>query len=429
MTLRVIKLPDIGEGVAEAEIVEWLVKPGDLVVEDQIIAAAMTDKATVEIPTPFPGKIVELGGDIGSVMAVGSMLVSIETQREGETESNFQAESEPSPPATPPKPAPKQRESTKSELATTVPGRDKAVPSLTANPEPRPVASATKPLASPATRKLAHDRGIELQFVTGSGPGGRITSKDVENHQARSAGEIQPRRLKKSGTEQIKIVGLRRRIADNMAESTRRLAHFTYVEEVDVTALEELRARLNTKFADRAKLTILPFAMRALVLALPEFPQMNMLYDDDAQAVVRHEAVNIGIATQTPAGLMVPVVFHCEAQSLWEMSAEVKRLAEAARAGRAARDELSGSTITITSLGDLGGISTTPVINRPEVAIVGINKIAIRPVWIDGQFAPRKMMNLSCSFDHRVIDGYDAALFVRRLKESLEVPGLLLLEQ
>jgi 2-oxoisovalerate dehydrogenase E2 component (dihydrolipoyl transacylase) len=277
-------------------------------------------------------------------------------------------------------------------------------------------------------RAQAREAGIDLRLVSGSGAAGRITHDDLAGYvRGRSKGtggsRIAPRN---DAVEEIKVVGLRRRIAERMAESTRRVAHFSYIEEVDVTALDECRQQLNARFADsRPKLTVLPFVVAALVLAVRDFPQVNGTYDDDKDVVSRHDAVHVGIATQTPSGLMVPVLFHAEALDLWRCADEIKRLATAVRQGSASREELSGSTITITSLGDLGGVATTPIINRPELAIIGVNRMTVRPVWRDGQFVPRVMMNLSSSFDHRIIDGYEAAQFIRRMKELLEAPALL----
>jgi 2-oxoisovalerate dehydrogenase E2 component (dihydrolipoyl transacylase) len=287
------------------------------------------------------------------------------------------------------------------------------------------------PTASPAVRKRAREAGIDLREVRGAGPAGRILHEDLDDflrggRAARALGG----RMPDTRVEEVRVIGLRRSIAERMAEATRRVAHFSYVEEVDLTALEELRGALNAGAAgrDRPKLTLLPFLMLATVKAVADFPQMNALYDDDAQVIRRHRGVHIGIATQTPSGLTVPVVRHAEARDLWDCAAEVKRLAEAARGGSATREELGGSTITITSLGALGGIASTPVINRPEVAIVGVNRLAVRPVWRDGGVVPRKMMNLSSSFDHRVVDGYDAAAFIQRIKGLLETPAMIFME-
>jgi 2-oxoisovalerate dehydrogenase E2 component (dihydrolipoyl transacylase) len=411
MGIRIIKLPDVGEGVAEAELVEWHVKVGDSVQEDQVLAAVMTDKATVEIPAPIAGTVLALGGEVGGVLAVGSELVRLEVAGEGQAEvaaKPLEAAAAPPPvlaltpaPVEPPKPAPVQR--------------------------PARAPTREKPIASPAVRKRARDAGVDLRQVRGSGPAGRISHDDLDAFLRRA--EAKPStRAANTAVETVKIIGLRRRIAQKMAESKRRVAHFSYVEEVDVTAVEALRTTLNAEKKDRPRLTLMPFLMLALVRAVADFPEVNALYDDEAETVERHGGVHIGIATQTASGLMVPVVRHCEARGLWDCAAEVLRLAEAAREGHATRDELSGSTITITSLGALGGIASTPVINRPEVAIVGINKQVVRPVWQGGQFVPRTMMNLSSSFDHRVIDGYVAASFIQRLKALLEAPATIFIE-
>lgn len=407
----IIKMPDVGEGVAEAELVEWHVKAGDLVREDMVIAAVMTDKATVEIPSPVAGTILWLGAEIGDRIAVKAPLVRIETAGDGDKAAvavaTLPAEV---------KPAPKP------------PAAPTALPAVaTAR---APVAPpAERPLASPSVRLFARESGVDLRQVQPSGPASRILREDVEQFIARGAAPASLRGGRRTDVEQIKLTGLRRRIAEKMSLSTSRIPHITYVEEVDMTALEELRARMNgERKPERPKLTVLPFLMRALVRAIAEQPDVNATFDDDAGIITRHGAVHIGIATQTPAGLVVPVMRHAEAASVWDCAAEVNRLAEAARGGTATRDELSGSTITISSLGALGGIVSTPVINHPEVAIIGVNKIAIRPVWDGTQFVPRKMMNLSSSFDHRIVDGWDAASFIQRLRVLLETPALIFIE-
>jgi 2-oxoisovalerate dehydrogenase E2 component (dihydrolipoyl transacylase) len=429
MGTRIIKLPDVGEGVAEAEIVEWHVEVGQSVLEDQLLAAVMTDKATVEIPSPVAGTVVALGAEVGSVLAVGAELVRLEVAGEGNAEvaaaPREAATSAPAPPAQakrphapvpPPAPAP---------AAPSAPA-----PPVTRAPLGPPRPAGEKPIASPAVRRRARDAGVDLRQVRGTGPAARIGHEDLDAFLRVGAKAGKPAaRTANTEVETVKIIGLRRRIAQKMAESKRRVAHFSYVEEVDVTALEALRATLNAENRpDRPRLTLMPFLMQALVKAVADFPEMNALYDDEAETLERHGGVHIGIATQTPSGLMVPVVRHCESLSLWDCAAEVQRLAEAAREGRATRAELAGSTITITSLGALGGIVTTPVINRPEVAIIGPNKQVVRPVWQGGQFVPRTMMNLSSSFDHRVIDGYVAARFVQRIKGLLEAPATIFIE-
>jgi 2-oxoisovalerate dehydrogenase E2 component (dihydrolipoyl transacylase) len=462
---RTIKLPDVGEGVAEAELVEWHVKVGDLVREDAVLAAVMTDKATVEIPAPADGEIIWLGAEIGDTVAVGSPLVRMKVADEGGEvgpASNDQADAKPqgtptpgpspqgggerpagSPSASPAKaprpelhPADKNAEGAATASASPLWGGDRGGgagrPGEKALVRPRsaPRPEGQKPIASPAVRLRAKEAGIDLRQVAGSGPAGRIVHGDIEAFLAHG-----PERARGGGlspnneVEDVKVIGLRRRIAEKMALAKARIPHITYVEEVDVTALEELRAAMNKeKRPEQPRLTVLPFLMRAMVKAAGEQPGINAVFDDEAGIVHRHGGVHIGIATQTPGGLMVPVVRHAEARDLWDCAAEVSRLSEAARAGTASREELSGSTITITSLGAIGGVVTTPVINHPEVAIVGVNKIMVRPVWDGASFIPRKMMNLSSSFDHRVVDGWDAALFVQRLKTLLETPALIFVE-
>ena len=427
MAIRIIKLPDVGEGVAEAELVEWHVKPGELIREDQILAAVMTDKATVEIPSPVNGRVLSLGAEIGVAVAVGSELIRIEVAGDAEA-----APEEDAPPAAPPPPAAVVAEAPALSQVPAPPPARPGVSPLRASLQPAgpPRAQGEKPLASPAVRQRAREAGVDLRQIRGTGPAGRIQHDDLDAF-LRGGGAAAPvaGRVANTAVEEIKIIGLRRRIAQKMAEAKRRIAHFSYVEEVDVTALEELRAALNTSAGQgKPKLTILPFLMQAVVRAVADFPQMNALYDDEAEIVQRFGGVHLGVATQTPNGLMVPVVRHAEARSLWDCAAEVKRLADAARDNSASREDLSGSTITITSLGALGGIVSTPVINRPEVAIIGVNKIAIRPVWQEGGFVPRKIMNLSSSFDHRVIDGYDAASFIQRIKGLIEAPATIFIE-
>jgi 2-oxoisovalerate dehydrogenase E2 component (dihydrolipoyl transacylase) len=430
MGTRIIKLPDVGEGVAEAEIVEWHVEVGQSVLEDQLLAAVMTDKATVEIPSPVAGTVVALGAEVGSVLAVGAELVRLEVVGEGNEEvaaAPREAAAAQAPAERPAAPQPSTSPESASQSAA-VPSAPPAPVTRAPIGPPRP--PGEKPIASPAVRRRAREAGVDLRQVRGTGPAGRIGHDDLDAflRGAPKAG-ISAARAANTEVETVKIIGLRRRIAQKMAESKRRVAHFSYVEEVDVTALEALRATLNAENrSDRPRLTLMPFLMKALVKAVADFPEMNALYDDEAETLERHGGVHIGIATQTPSGLMVPVVRHCETLSLWDCAAEVQRLAEAAREGRATRAELAGSTITITSLGALGGIVTTPVINRPEVAIIGPNKQVVRPVWQGEQFVPRTMMNLSSSFDHRVIDGYVAARFVQRIKGLLEAPATIFIE-
>ncbi|MBP2237477.1 2-oxoisovalerate dehydrogenase E2 component (dihydrolipoyl transacylase) [Sinorhizobium kostiense] len=422
----VLKMPDVGEGVAEAELVEWHVKPGDPVREDMVLAAVMTDKATVEIPSPVSGKVLWLGAEVGDTVAVKAPLVRIETAGDG---------GEPLPDSVPEALA----EAVLEEPVAATPAPAKVTsPPKPQSPAPKPALAprqmpdvSAKPLASPAVRLRAKESGIDLRQVIGRGPAGRITHDDLDLVISRGGEPLPPQTglMRKTAVEEIKVTGLRRRIAEKMSLSTSRIPHITYVEEVDMTALEDLRATMNRdRKGEQPKLTILPFLMRALVKAVAELSGVNAIFDDHAGIIHRHAAVHIGIATQTPAGLTVPVVRHAEARSIWDCAGELNRLAEAARTGTATRDELTGSTITISSLGALGGIVSTPVINHPEVAIVGVNKLAVRPVWDGTQFVPRKIMNLSSSFDHRVIDGWDAATFVQRLKTLLETPALIFVE-
>lgn len=440
MGLHVIKMPDIGEGIAEVELVAWHVKPGDAVVEDQILADVMTDKATVEIPSPVAGTVLALGGKPGEVMAVGSELIRIEVESEGNVKAERDAVAGTAVPAVAPAVARQI-----APAATPAPKASAATASARpASPAAAPAArrSGDKPIASPAVRRRASDLGIELQFVPGSGTADRITHDDLDayarqevalGHAARRPGtgasNTAARYAERHEEEAIPVIGLRRKIAQKMQEAKRRIPHFTYVEEIDVTELEALRAQLNAKWlAERGRITLLPLLARAIVLAVREFPQVNARFDDDQGIVTRYGAVHIGIATQTEAGLMVPVLRHAEARDLWSSAAEIARLAEAARSGKAAREELGGSTITITSLGALGGIVTTPVINYPEVAIVGVNRIVERPMMRGGAVVPRLMMNLSSSFDHRVADGAVAARFVQALRGMLECPATLFVE-
>jgi 2-oxoisovalerate dehydrogenase E2 component (dihydrolipoyl transacylase) len=418
----VFKLPDVGEGTAEAELVGWHVTVGDAVEEDQIIADIMTDKATVEITSPVAGTVVVLHGEAGQQVPVGGPLVSFNVEGKG----NVAAASASIPAAAPKADAPAPVPVVKSAPVATAQSA-KPVPALTGR------VPGERPSASPAVRHRARDLGVDLTFVPGSGPAGRITHEDLDGFIARggsvpasapAAGSSAY--AKAEGTTEVRIIGLRRKIAEKMAESVRRIPHITYVEEIDVTALEELRAHLNTTRAkDQPKLNLLPFIARAIVVALRDQPQINATYDDEAGVLTQHAAVHLGIAAQTPNGLMVPVVRHAEALDPYATALEIARVSGAAKDGSAKREELSGSTITITSLGTLGGVVHTPIINHPEVAIIGPNKIAERVVVKDGQMVVRKMMNLSSSFDHRIVDGHDAAVFVQRIKGLLENPATL----
>jgi 2-oxoisovalerate dehydrogenase E2 component (dihydrolipoyl transacylase) len=422
----VFKLPDVGEGTAEAEIVAWHVGVGDSVDEDQNLVDVMTDKATVEMTSPVSGKVVSIHGEPGEMAAVGSPLVELEVAGEG----NVKAGAAPAKAEAPkPEPKPEVKAPPPAQVVPLHPEKPKPISAQPAFAMRKP---GDKPAASPAVRQRAHELGIELQFVAGSGPGGRIGHDDLDAFIAsggRSAVAAKSVYAQRDGVEEIKVIGLRRRIAEKMQDSKRRIPHFAYVEEIDMTELESLRAHLNaTRKAEQPKLNVLPFLMRALVKVLPDYPQINARFDDEAGMVHRHAAVHIGIATQTANGLIVPVVRHAEARDIWDSAVEVARVAALARDNKATKDDLTGSTITITSLGALGGVVTTPVINHPEVAIVGPNAIVERPVVRDGQIVVRKMMNLSSSFDHRVVDGYDAAEFIQRLKALLEHPAMLFME-
>ena len=436
----VFKLPDVGEGTAEAEIVAWHVKVGDTIEEDQNLVDVMTDKATVEMTSPVSGKVISLHGEPGQMAAVGSALVELEVEGAGNAAGNGAAK---------PVPTPKEK---KDSLApgggegrgegASAPTHSEPPKSLREPPHPNPLPQGgggndgvvkrsfgDKPLASPAVRQRARDLGIELQYVPGSGPAGRIGHTDLDAYMQSGGTAARPGQAKRDGIEEVKVIGLRRKIAEKMQESKRRIPHYAYIDEVDMTELEELRAHLNkTKRADQPKLNVLPFLTRALVRVLPDYPQINVRFDDEAGVVHRYAAVHVGIATQTANGLIVPVVRHAEARDVWDLANEIARLAQLTREGKASRDDLSGSTITITSLGALGGLATTPVINHPEVAIIGPNAIVDRPVVKNGQIVVRKMMNLSSSFDHRVVDGFDAAEFIQRVKAMLEHPATLFME-
>lgn len=439
MSVHVIKMPDLGEGIAEVELVAWHVKPGDTVAEDQVLADVMTDKATVEIPSHVAGRVVTLGGEVGQVLAVGSELIRIESDAAA--------------PAPTPAAAPARATAAVAEPAPPAP----VAPSAPAHrPDALAAAPGARPIASPAVRARAWELGVDLAAVRASGPGGRILQADLDAHVERRGASprapgaaavaapsrptapaasvappaVRPRVPAGAGrVDEVKIVGLRRKIAQRMQEAKRRIPHYSYVEEVDVTELELLREQLNQRHgAARGKLTVLPFLVRAMVIALHEFPDLNARFDDETGTLSRHEAVHVGIAAQTDAGLMVPVLRDAQAHDLWANAAEIARLANAARSGRITRDELAGSTITLTSLGKLGGIVTTPVINMPEVAIVGVNRIVEKPVVRAGQVVVRQTMNLSSSFDHRVVDGMQAAQFVQRIRALLEAPALLFVE-
>jgi 2-oxoisovalerate dehydrogenase E2 component (dihydrolipoyl transacylase) len=423
-------MPDIGEGIAEVEVVAWRVQPGDTVIEDQILADVMTDKATIEIPSAVHGKVLELGGKAGEFMAVGAELIRIEVEGKGNASDRVPAAivpaavSAPAPAGAKPAPA----DIMPAQVPIPVPVKSAPLPAAIATVR----VPGEKPIASPAVRRAAWDMGIELQFVPGSGSAGRIVQADLDAFAARAPQTVNAggnRYLQRADELAVPVIGLRRKIAQKMQEAKRRIPHFTYVEEIDMTELETLRTVLNSKWGkQRGKLTILPFLMRAMVLAVRDFPQINARYDDEAGIVTQYGAVHIGVATQTEHGLIVPVVRHVEALDLWGCAAEVVRQADGARTGKAAREDLSGSTITLTSLGTLGGIVSTPVINHPEVAIVGVNRMVPRPMVRGGAVVVRQMMNLSSSFDHRVVDGMHAAEFIQTIRGYLECPATLFTE-
>jgi len=414
-------MPDVGEGVAEAEIVEWQVKVGDTVAEDQHLVDVMTDKATIDIESPVDGTVVEVAGEVGDTIAVGSMLLVIEVEGEEPAAAPETPAADPAPVAEPaPEPDPEPE------------------PAPAPEPQPEPVASTehvatasqSKVLATPAVRKRAQDLGVDLSQVKPA-EDGRIRHGDLDQFLAYNSGGGYSAGGATRADEPVKVIGLRKRIAANMQASKRHIPHFSYVEEIDVTALETMRADLNANRGNKPKLTMLPLLITAICKLIPQFPMINARYDDEANVVTRHGAVHLGIAAQTDAGLMVPVIKNAQAQNIWQLAREIGRLAEAARDGSAKSDELSGSTLTVTSLGPLGGVATTPVINRPEVAIIGPNRIIERPMFVsDGnggeRIEKRKLMNISISCDHRVVDGYDAASFIQELKKLVETPVLLL---
>jgi 2-oxoisovalerate dehydrogenase E2 component (dihydrolipoyl transacylase) len=418
MSQYVFKLPDLGEGTVEAEIVGWRVKPGDLVAEDDVLVEVMTEKAAVEVPAPVSGRVVSITGTPGDTVPVGAQLIVLETQPESAASRPAAAAPAPAPRANP---------------APRAPAGGNGATAAAAAPAAAP--RGGRVATSPAIRRRAHEAGIDLRQVIGSGPSGRIVSKDLEEFVARGAQPVQLRAVPATGarppaaapagaTEEIKVIGLRRLIAQRMSEAKRNIPHFAYVEEVDVTELEALRRHLNSTLQHGAPaLTYLPFLALALVRVLRDFPQCNAHYDAERGVLVRYRAVHLGVATQTPDGLKVPVVRDAQSRSLWELAAELRRLSEAARTNKATREELGGSTITVTSLGKLGGIASTPIINAPEVAIIGVNRALERPVVLDGAVAIRRIMNLSSSFDHRFVDGYDAAAMIQALKECLEHPA------
>jgi 2-oxoisovalerate dehydrogenase E2 component (dihydrolipoyl transacylase) len=433
MAQFIFKMPDVGEGVAEAEVVEWHVKVGDRVEEDQHLVDVMTDKATIDIESPVAGVVTALAGEVGDTIAIGAMLLVIEVEGEGEATAE-EAEA-----------ATAQIEDDMSDAIEPLPSGEGVgdrgstpeaestpAPSDPHPPAPSPKGGGEKVLASPAVRQRARDLGIDLAAVKPAADG-RVRHADLDAFLAYNAGSGFGAAGKARGDEVIKVIGLRKRIAQNMAAAKRHIPHFTYVEECDVTDLEALRAQLNAARGDKPKLTMLPLLIRAICKVVPDYPMINARYDDEAGIVTRYGSVHLGMAAQTDAGLMVPVIRDAQSRNLWQLAREIARLAEAARSGKATSEELSGSTLTITSLGPLGGVATTPVINRPEVAIIGPNRIVERPMFIsDGmggeRIAKRKLMNISISCDHRVVDGHDAASFVQGIKRLIEAPALLLVD-
>lgn len=425
------KLPDIGEGIAEAEIVAWHVKVGDVVEEDQQLADMMTDKATVEMETPVAGKVVELAGEVGDQIPIGSVLAVIETEggdRAKESADDSIDERPLADGAVQATPAMAEEiPVTKIEevAAKAAPKAPPQKPEPKAEPEvAKHAAGGAQVLASPAVRQRARDLGIDLADVRTASD--RIRHSDLDSYLLYNGGSVSARGRAPARDETIKVVGLRRKIAENMQEAKRRIPHFTLVEEYDVTDLEETRAMMNRDRGENPKLTLLPFLITAIAKALPDWPMLNANYDDEANVITRFGALNLGMATQTPNGLIVPVIRNAQAMNLWQLAAEISRLAEAARTGKATREELSGSSITLSSLGPMGGITSTPVINRPEVAIIAVNKVEEKVVVVDEDIAVRKRMNLSLSCDHRVVDGWDAASFMQELKRYIEHPIRLL---
>jgi 2-oxoisovalerate dehydrogenase E2 component (dihydrolipoyl transacylase) len=409
MSEHIFKLPDLGEGTVESEIGEWFIKVGEFVEEETIVGTMMTDKAAVELASPVSGTVTKLAGEPGDIVAVGAALVTFETDSKV-------AASEPQP-------------------TTSEKGSDPFADTDKKGSEPfsevgEHLESRARVVTSPAIRRRAKEAGVDLGLVSGTGAGGRIQRKDFDNYlKARATGTPIAKTAAFSTTvKEIKVIGLRRIIAERMTRAKQEIPHFTYVEEIDITELEALRKHLNSSKSDRAdRLTVLPFLGLALMRALREFPQCNSTYDKDRSVLLQHDAVHLGIATQTPDGLKVPVVKHAETKDIHGLAAEIRRVTQAARDNSAKKSELSGGTITITSLGKLGGIASTPVINLPEVGIIGVNRAVERPMVFNGQIAVRLMMNLSSSFDHRFVDGYDAAAMIQRIREMLEHPATIFL--
>ena len=413
MAKYVFNLPDVGEGVVEGEIVKWIVKPGDTVKEDEALVEVMTDKATVAIPSSVNGKVVSTTGKPGDMVPVGAELIVFEVS--GDSPSTPESEPEPDPEKEPAAPEPKLEPKTE-------PAPKPAAPTP---PPPAVAPTGAKPLASPAVRRRAREAGVDLSQVTGTGPAGRISHDDLDTFIS-GGGRLAAVQsgVKMTGVEEVPVIGLRRKIAEKMSISKRNAAHFSYFEEVDVTELESLRQHLNSSRSEnQPKLTYLPFIIQALVKAARKFPQCNAIYDEEKGVVFRHQALHVGISTQTEDGLMVPVIKHAESRDVWDTASELIRVTTAAREKTATVDDLTGSTITITSLGAMGGLGATPIINHPEVSIVSIHAARDRAVARDGEVVVRKMMNLTSSFDHRIVDGYDGALLIQELKSMLEYPA------
>jgi len=444
MSRYIFKMPDLGEGTVSAEVVAWHVKPGDLVQEDQVMCEVMTEKAAVEMPAPVTGRIISISGQPGDMVAVGSELVVFDTDATSAAAGDAPAAKTPSPPPPVPlTPTPQRRATDLAQAASSeAAGKKQGTPapqtSATSGGETNGTGTHKRVMASPASRRRAAEAGLDLTTVTGTGSGGRIEPGDIDSALASGAAQGAPPSMNaranatrdaRNGTEEVKIIGLRRVIAERLTESARSIPQYSYVEEVDLTRLEALRKHLNERRPPAAPpLTFLPFIVSALTRVLARFPQCNALYDSARGVLVKHRAVHVGIATQTPQGLKVPVVRNAESRSLHDLAAEIRRVSEAARANKSPREELTGSTITVTSLGKLGGIASTPMINMPEVSIIGINKAIERAVVVDGQIAVRLMMNLSSSFDHRFVDGYDCASMIQALKDLLEQPATIFID-
>ena len=437
MSKYIFNLPDIGEGIAEAEIVKWHVKVGDVVAEDDQLADVMTDKATVEMEAPVSGTITAIAGEEGDILSIGSMLVEIEVEGDVDLEELEELEASDGNSDKPEPVAAKSAQDTeikeekpKESALSEVQKESEELPATdTEKTEAKPSDEGRqKVLATPAVRKRASDLGVDLSQVKAQGDHIRHSDLDAYLNYGSGQGYRPSGGSQKRDDEVIKVIGMRRKIAQNMAESKRNIPHFSYVDEIDMTEIEDMRADLNSNRGNRPKLTILPLIIAAICKSLPDFPMLNATFDDEAGVVTRHGAVHLGMATQTDQGLMVPVLKNAQDMNIWQLASEISRLSASARDGSAKAADLSGSTLTLTSLGPLGGIATTPVINRPEVAIIGPNKIVERPVIIDGEIHARKLMNLSISCDHRVVDGYDAASYVQALKHFLETPVLLFAE-